>query len=190
MWLSTMKTCRRLSQLLLSLICNGLLPVLGTQKGEALPEVTGIIGHDVLLPCYLTHKPNSHIIQIQWTFLEPDGQKTTVVVLNSEHGHNISESPLKERVQTVNHSLQINKVEKTDAGTYVCTVITFPDGPFEKKIQLVVEEQTKWSVLIISVITTAALLLFLILAVVAYISISRRCDSGVRLSVSIEKLMK
>ena len=104
-------------------------------------EVTGYVGHDVLLPCYLIPRPNASITQSQWELLEPSGEKTLIVVSSSPDAVHIHESPLKARVKTAEQSLQIKNVEMADAGTYICTVATFPQGSFEETVQLSVQSE-------------------------------------------------
>lgn len=100
--------------------------------------MTGNVGHDVLLPCF-DQKPNTSIIQSQWDLLQPDGSKTRISVNSIEHGEDIPKSPLKGRVKTVKQSLEIKDVSVADAGSYTCTVITFPAGSFKETIKLIVQ---------------------------------------------------
>uniref|UniRef100_A0A668TRH7 Ig-like domain-containing protein n=1 Tax=Oreochromis aureus TaxID=47969 RepID=A0A668TRH7_OREAU len=110
------------------------------------PEVTGYLGHDVTLSCQLIQGPNhTSVTQVQWALQDEEGtgeKKVTLIVFNTVYGVNISESPLKERVVFDKHSLVIKALEMKDAGSYTCSISTFPSGAFEGTTKLVVEGKT------------------------------------------------
>uniref|UniRef100_A0A3Q4HRA1 Ig-like domain-containing protein n=1 Tax=Neolamprologus brichardi TaxID=32507 RepID=A0A3Q4HRA1_NEOBR len=119
-----------------------LLAVFVAQRVEVSPEVTGYIGNDVTLSCQLIQGPTqTNVTQVQWALQDEEGTgKVTLIVFNSMYGVNISESPLKERVAFDKHSLIIKALEMKDAGSYICSISTFPSGTFEGTTKLVVRD--------------------------------------------------
>uniref|UniRef100_A0A3Q4HY90 Ig-like domain-containing protein n=1 Tax=Neolamprologus brichardi TaxID=32507 RepID=A0A3Q4HY90_NEOBR len=121
----------------------GFLCVFMAQKAEVSPKVTGYLGDDVTLPCWLMQGPtHNNVTQVQWALRDEEGKgkkKVTLIVFNSAFGVNISKSPLKERVAFDKHSLIIKALEMKDAGSYTCSISTFPSGTFEGTTKLVVE---------------------------------------------------
>uniref|UniRef100_A0A3B3IM97 Ig-like domain-containing protein n=1 Tax=Oryzias latipes TaxID=8090 RepID=A0A3B3IM97_ORYLA len=129
-------------------MCTSLLPslilfiltVFWAQKVEVLSQVTGYVGFDVTLPCrFIQGKESSNVTQSQWDFLSPDGNKTKIMVFNKQHGKGVHESHLKGRVDMDDQSLQIKNVAFSDAGSYICTINTFPLGSFHDTTQLHVQ---------------------------------------------------
>uniref|UniRef100_A0A8C7WU42 Immunoglobulin domain-containing protein n=1 Tax=Oryzias sinensis TaxID=183150 RepID=A0A8C7WU42_9TELE len=98
---------------------------LWAQKVEVLSQVTGYVGFDVTL---------------EWDFLSPDGNKTKIMVFNKQHGTGVHESHLRGRVDMDDHSLQIKNVELSDAGSYICTINTYPLGRFHDTTELHVQD--------------------------------------------------
>lgn len=123
-----------------------LLAVFVAQRVEVSPEVTGYIGNDVTLSCQLIQGPtHTNVTQVQWALQDEEGtgkKKVTLIVFNTMFGVNISESPLKERVVFDKHSLIIKALEMKDAGSYICSISTFPSGTFEGTTELVVRGKT------------------------------------------------
>lgn len=123
-----------------------LLAVFVAQRVEVSPEVTGYIGNDVTLSCQLIQGPTyTNVTQVQWALQDEEGtgkKKITLIVFNTMFGVNISESPLKERVAFDKHSLIIKALEMKDAGSYICSISTFPSGTFEGTTKLVVRGKT------------------------------------------------
>lgn len=123
-----------------------LLAVFVAQRVEVSPEVTGYIGNDVTLRCQLIQGPTyTNVTQVQWALQDEEGtgkKKVTLIVFNTMFGVNISESPLKERVAFDKHSLIIKALEMKDAGSYICSISTFPSGTFEGTTKLVVRGKT------------------------------------------------
>lgn len=123
-----------------------LLAVFVAQRVEVSPEVTGYIGNDVTLSCQLIQGPTyTNVTQVQWALQDEEGtgkKKVTLIVFNTMFGVNISESPLKERVAFDKHSLIIKALEMKDAGSYICSISTFPSGTFEGTTKLVVRGKT------------------------------------------------
>lgn len=114
--------------------------VLDAQQVKVLTEVTGHVGHDVILPCEFIQGPNKdHISQVYWAVLQPEGKNTLLIVSNHQHGAIISESPLKHRVEMKEQALIIKDVEITDAGLYTCSISTFPGGIFDGETKLFVQ---------------------------------------------------
>ncbi|XP_068995147.1 nectin-2-like isoform X1 [Embiotoca jacksoni] len=183
-----MKSCIRLSCTLLKLIYVPLLPaVLVAQQVNVLPEVTGYLGHDVTLPChFIQGREVSNITQVQWDLLQPGKKKQQVILSDSTHGDHIPESRLKERVEISGQSLTIRDVQMEDAGSYTCSLTTFPSGPLTKTTTLVVQEQKQLSAGMVSAIVTAMVLLLVIMAAMAYLIFFRRRDSSGRHRVFID----
>lgn len=121
-----------------------LLAVFVAQRVEVSPEVTGYIGNYVTLSCQLIQGPtHTNVTQVQWALQDEEGTgKVTLIVFNTMFGVNISESPLKERVAFDKHSLIIKALEMKDAGSYICSISTFPSGTFEGTTKLVVRGKT------------------------------------------------
>uniref|UniRef100_A0A3B3IKP2 Ig-like domain-containing protein n=1 Tax=Oryzias latipes TaxID=8090 RepID=A0A3B3IKP2_ORYLA len=105
--------------------------------------MTGYVGHDVTLPCSFIQGTNdSNVTQShQWDFLSPDGNKTLILVFNKQHGKGVHESHLKGRVDMDDQLLQIKNVELSDAGSYICTINTYPLGSFHDTTQLHVQSE-------------------------------------------------
>uniref|UniRef100_A0A3Q0S7G3 Ig-like domain-containing protein n=1 Tax=Amphilophus citrinellus TaxID=61819 RepID=A0A3Q0S7G3_AMPCI len=117
-------------------------PVCIAQKANVLPKVTGYLGKDVTLSCKLIQgsTPTS-VTQVQWAFQQREGTETkdTIIVFHHKFGMNISDSPLKERVNLDEYSLIIKNVEMRDKGSYTCSISTFPSGTFEGTTKLDVQ---------------------------------------------------
>ncbi|MED6239608.1 hypothetical protein ATANTOWER_008566 [Ataeniobius toweri] len=130
-----MRTCNRQS-LVLSLIFISLFPDL--QALEVKPEVTGLIGQEVVLKCpFIPGPQNSTIDQIQWD-IQSLSVNSTILVFSSIYGMSIKESPLKERVNITEQSLKIRDVKMIDAGLYTCSISTFPSGSLKATTKLFV----------------------------------------------------
>ncbi|XP_024123650.2 uncharacterized protein LOC112143711 [Oryzias melastigma] len=185
-----MKTCEGFFHLLLWLIFITLLPVLWAQKNEVLSQVTGHVDHNVTLPCSLIQGTDfSNVTQSQWEFLSPDGNKTLIMVSSKQHGKTVHESHLKGRVDMEDQSLIIKNVELSDAGSYICTVTSFPDGPSQKNIYLHVsfQEHEPMSTGIVAAIVSGSVLLLLIaLSGAAYCIVSRRHNHLGRVQVRVD----
>lgn len=107
---------------------------------KVLPEVTGHRGRDVLLPCELIEGTKDNITQVQWDFQRAkEENKTMIIVFNSQFGLNISETPLKDRLNMEKQSLMIRDVQMKDSGLYTCSISTFPSGSFQEKTKLIVQ---------------------------------------------------
>uniref|UniRef100_A0A3P9HIM7 Ig-like domain-containing protein n=1 Tax=Oryzias latipes TaxID=8090 RepID=A0A3P9HIM7_ORYLA len=137
----------------LSLLILFILTVFWAQKVEVMSEVTGYVGLDVTLPCsFIQGKESSNVTQSQWDFLSPDGNKTLIMVFNNQHGKGVHESYLKGRVDMDDQSLQIKNVELSDAGSYICTINTFPLGSFHDTTELHVQDDQHNPLLHVSVV--------------------------------------
>ncbi|XP_073341712.1 nectin 1a-like [Pagrus major] len=180
-----MKTCSRSALMLLKLMYITLLPVLESQDVKVQPEVTGYLGHDVKLPCHFIQGLNaSHITQVQWELKSPGGEEIVITVFSNIFGVSVRDTFLKNRVEFAEQSLIIKNVEKGDAGSYTCSIATFPSGSFEGTTNLVVQEQLSSGV--VSAVVIAVLLLLVILAAIAYLIFIRRPHSSVRHRVHID----
>ncbi|XP_029959169.1 nectin-3-like isoform X2 [Salarias fasciatus] len=179
----------RSSNLLLQLICLALLQGFAAGKLVVSPEVTGYLGRNVTLPCDFI-QPNEDrkvsITQFQWVLLQPEGNQTTLVVVSKEYGKKVHDSPLKGRIEIIEHSLRILNVELTDAGLYKCSMTTYPLGPFERDTKLIVREQAPLSAGTISAIMTAVVLLVMITTAMIYLFLVRKCNSSARHRVLID----
>ncbi|KAL3980516.1 myelin associated glycoprotein [Sarotherodon galilaeus] len=178
-----MKMCNGRSHLLVQLIYITFFPVFVAQRVEVSPEVTGYLGHDVTLSCQLIQGPNhTNVTQVQWALQDEGGtgkKKVTLIVFNTMFGMNISESPLKERVAFDKHSLIIKALEMKDAGSYTCSISTFPSGTFEGTTKLVVEETKPLSAgTVLAIVTAVLLLLAIMVAMLYFIRIRRRHSSA------------
>lgn len=149
------------------------------------PEVIGYAGSDVTLHCQLISPQSCNISQVQWDFLQPDGNKTIIFVFHNMYGKNVPESYLK-RLDIERQSLIIRHVELADAGLYTCTLATFPCGSVEGTTKLVVHEMKPSSAGIIPVIVIAVLLLLVIVAAIVYRIYIRRREAVVSLRVLID----
>uniref|UniRef100_A0A3B4H1P2 Immunoglobulin V-set domain-containing protein n=1 Tax=Pundamilia nyererei TaxID=303518 RepID=A0A3B4H1P2_9CICH len=106
-------------------------------------------------------------------------KKVTLIVFNTMFGVNISESPLKERVAFDKHSLIIKALEMKDAGSYTCSISTFPSGTFEGTTKLVVQETKPLSAgIVLAIVTAVLLLLAIMVAMLYFIHIRRRHSSA------------
>ncbi|XP_078789706.1 uncharacterized protein LOC105358392 isoform X2 [Oryzias latipes] len=157
-----MKACNKFSQLLLWFIFITLLPVFWAQKVEVLSQVTGYVGFDVTLPCrFIQGKESSNVTQSQWDFLSPDGNKTKIMVFNKQHGK--------------------------DAGSYICTINTFPLGSFHDTTQLHVQEHKPMSAgTVFAIVSVSVLLLLMALSGSAYCILSRRHNHLARVQVQVD----
>ncbi|KAM4567567.1 uncharacterized protein V3H82_011841 [Fundulus diaphanus] len=189
-----MRTCNRLSVLIVNLIFFTPFPDLQAQKLEVTPKVTGILAQEVILRCQFFQGPdNTSITQIQWDFVS-DKENITILVFNSEYGMTIKESSLRKRVNLTEQSLKIIDVKMTDAGLYACSITVFPSGSFEATTRLVVvdgepvseQKQTKISAGILSAIIISAALLLVILTAAVYLSFIKRHNTGRRHQVLID----
>ncbi|XP_058504366.1 uncharacterized protein LOC131471693 [Solea solea] len=162
---------------LLELLYITLFSVVDTQEVAPL-QVTGYVGHEVVLPCRVT---GDTVVQIQWTLQQPEGQSVSIAVYNPNLGKNISDSPLKDRVEIEILSLIIKDVELTDAGLYTCSATIFPSGSLMQTVQLIVREEMPLPSGTVFAIVAAVLLLLLlgIIAAGAYVIYMRRGDSSV-----------
>ncbi|XP_030248462.1 myelin protein P0-like [Sparus aurata] len=186
-WSCAMKTCSRSALMLLKLMYITLLPVLKSQDIKVPPEVTGYVGHDVTLPCqFIQGQKDIKITQVQWSLKPPEGKEIIIIVSSSLHGVNVPETFLKGRVEIEEQSLMIRDVEKGDAGSYTCSIATFPSGSFEGTTNLVVQEQMPLSSGVVSAVVIAVFLLLGILAAIAYLIFIRRPFSTVRHRVHID----
>ncbi|RVE62835.1 hypothetical protein OJAV_G00161780 [Oryzias javanicus] len=169
----------------LCMIYITLQPVVLAEKVEASSQVTGYIGYNVTLPCNFNKGTlYSNVTQSQWDFQSPDGNTTRIMVSNKLQGKHVHESHLKGRVDMEDQSLQIQNVEISDEGSYVCTVSTFPDGSHSVTTKLHVQVLPPELKLISSswfiyVITSGFLVLLLILSATAFFFYRRR-DSANR----------
>ncbi|XP_044215095.1 uncharacterized protein LOC122987339 [Thunnus albacares] len=183
----TMKICRKSPYILLKLIHITLFPALEAQKVETWYEVTGYVERDVTLPCPFIQGPDIHITQFEWDFNPPEGEKITIIVSSSQYGVVTHNTSLKERVDLTGQSLIIKNVKKTDAGSYICSVSTFPNGAFKGTTKLFVQEQMPLSSGVIAAVVIAIMLLLVIMAATVYHISMRRCNSVVRNRVYIDK---
>ncbi|XP_078108649.1 nectin-2-like [Sander vitreus] len=181
-----MKTCRKSPVILLKLIYITLLPVLEAQEVKVLPEVTGYLGRDVTLPCQFIQAPQgANITQVQWDLISPEGKEILIIVFNVQLGLDVPES-FKGRVDITEQSLIIRGVEMRDAGSYTCSIASFPSGSLKGTTNLVVQEQMLLSSAVVSAIVIAVLLLLVIMAAIVYLIFIRRHDHTVRHRVYID----
>ncbi|KAI4811431.1 hypothetical protein KUCAC02_014340 [Chaenocephalus aceratus] len=138
------------------------------------PEVTGYLGEEVTLRCQFIPGPKDDIIsQVEWELETPEGEDITIIVSGG-------------RVKIAEQSLIIGNVETRDAGSYTCSVAAFPSGAFKGTTKLVVQEQKPLSAGTVSAIVIAVMLLFGIVAAIAYLIFIRKRDPKVRHRVYID----
>ncbi|XP_060937896.1 nectin-2-like [Limanda limanda] len=173
-----MKTGGTSTLILLEMIYVTLLPALKAQTISVLPEVTGYLGHDVTLPChFIKVSAYDTVTQVQWNLLK--AKENTILVSNREHGLDIFDTPLKEKVDLTELSLIIKAVELENAGSYMCSLSTFPSGILKGTTKLIVREQLQLSSGEVSAIVIAVILLVGSTAAITYFIFIRRCDSSV-----------
>ncbi|XP_049438474.1 nectin-1-like isoform X2 [Epinephelus fuscoguttatus] len=135
----TMKTCSR-SPLLLLWFIHVTIPVLEAQEVKVSSTVTGYLGHDVTLPCtFIQGAQHADITQVQWELKPPEGENIVLIVFNVNFGVSVYNTFLKDRVELEEQSLIVRDVQMTDAGSYTCSIATFPSGSFEGTTNLVVQ---------------------------------------------------
>ncbi|CDQ92341.1 unnamed protein product [Oncorhynchus mykiss] len=146
-----MEKCR-LSAFLL-LVHIGLSSVVLEAQVSVEPQVTGYLGNDVTLRCKLLQ---GNLIQAEWQWEISDTEKFTIAVFSPNLGQNISESPLKGRLEfagasTGDSSITIKDVEMTDAGKYICLLTVFPSGSIARTTILTVLSKSGCSALILQI---------------------------------------
>ncbi|XP_042346008.1 nectin-3-like protein [Plectropomus leopardus] len=180
-----MKTCTK-SPVVLELIFIALLQVLEAQEVKVWPAVTGYLEHDVTLPCEFIQGPQrADITQVQWELKSPEDVQI-LIVSNVQFGVSVHNTSLKGRVELEKQSLIIKNVEMTDAGSYTCSIATFPSGAFEGTTNLVVKQHMPLSSGEVSAIVIAVLLLLAIVTAIVYLRFIRRRDPTVRHRVYID----
>ncbi|KAM7421161.1 hypothetical protein PAMA_015359 [Pampus argenteus] len=151
-----------------------LQPPLEAQQLKIMPEVTGYLEHVVTLPCQFIQGPDVvNITQVQWNLNTPEGEKN-IFIFNKQDGAHIPESSLKGRVELTEQSLIIKNVKRTDAGSYRCSLATFPSGSFQGTTKLVVHGKMSLTPGLIAVIVIAVMLLLVIMATTVYLIFMRR----------------
>ncbi|XP_049438476.1 nectin-1-like isoform X4 [Epinephelus fuscoguttatus] len=136
----TMKTCSRSPLLLLWFIHVTIPAVLEAQEVKVSSTVTGYLGHDVTLPCtFIQGAQHADITQVQWELKPPEGENIVLIVFNVNFGVSVYNTFLKDRVELEEQSLIVRDVQMTDAGSYTCSIATFPSGSFEGTTNLVVQ---------------------------------------------------
>ncbi|KAM9797857.1 uncharacterized protein ACB057_008892 [Neosynchiropus ocellatus] len=159
-----------------------LLPALEAQKLEVQPKVTGYTNNEVTLHCrFIRGSEQSQVTAVRWDLVSTGNQpQQLIIAFNLNLGMSVKDTPLKGRVYISGESnLIIHDVQMSDAGTYKCRVITFPDGAFEGLIQLEVQEPKKPELVAVRVVVV--LLLIAIMAASVYLVSTRRCVYLVRI---------
>ncbi|XP_020556679.1 uncharacterized protein LOC105358392 isoform X2 [Oryzias latipes] len=109
------------------------------------------------------------------------------MVFNKQHGKGVHESHLKGRVDMDDQSLQIKNVAFSDAGSYICTINTFPLGSFHDTTQLHVQEHKPMSAgTVFAIVSVSVLLLLMALSGSAYCILSRRHNHLARVQVQVD----
>ncbi|KAL6109229.1 uncharacterized protein ACO6RY_12411 [Pungitius sinensis] len=73
-----------------------------------------------------------------------------------------------------------------DAGSYTCSISTFPSGSFKGSTQLHVQEEMLLSSGLVSAIVIAVIVLLVVIAAIVYWIFIRRCDPTSRQRVSVD----
>ncbi|XP_029307674.1 nectin-2-like [Cottoperca gobio] len=126
--------------MLLRLLCflHIVISALEAQEVKVSPEVTGVVGHDVTLPCqYIPRSFRERIYRVQWTLKSPGGED--IDIIDNRESVRVQDSFLKGRVEIVEQSLIIRDVKKNDSGSYTCTVTAFLTGSSSGTTDLVVQ---------------------------------------------------
>ncbi|XP_062421515.1 carcinoembryonic antigen-related cell adhesion molecule 5-like [Pungitius pungitius] len=137
LFVTTMKTS---SKALLTVLKMVFVSLISAQQVKVLPEVRGYLGQDVTLPCQFISGSKDTVVSHEWELQTPEGMEIQIAVSNIRLGVTVPDSFRKGRVEIKEQSLIIHKVEMKDAGSYTCTITTFPSGSFKGSTQLHVQD--------------------------------------------------
>ncbi|KFO33605.1 Poliovirus receptor like protein [Fukomys damarensis] len=119
----------------------------GTLSVQVPPEVRGLLGQSVTLPCQLQSlEPGTNVTQQTWEHQQLAGPVHTVAVFHPTRGPNVQEpervnfANAKPGADLRNASLTVSELRAEDEGTYTCRIATFPQGTASNSTQLRVLE--------------------------------------------------
>ncbi|XP_033621731.1 poliovirus receptor homolog [Fukomys damarensis] len=115
----------------------------GTLSVQVPPEVRGLLGQSVTLPCQLQSlEPGTNVTQQTWEHQQLAGPVHTVAVFHPTRGPNVQEpervnfANAKPGADLRNASLTVSELRAEDEGTYTCRIATFPQGTASNSTQL------------------------------------------------------
>ncbi|XP_013856577.1 nectin-4, partial [Austrofundulus limnaeus] len=95
------------------------------------------------LPCQYKVEGEAQVVQVTWSKELPDGTEEMIILAHFTEGQK-SFGPYASRVKfeslepTKNSALIIISTQESDEGSYTCKISTFPDGNFERGVELTV----------------------------------------------------
>lgn len=95
------------------------------------------------LPCHYQAEDEEKVVQVTWYKELPDGSKDQIITAHFMDGHTefgrySGRVRFESSSPTQNSALLIPTTEESDEGSYTCHISTFPNGNFERHIQLTV----------------------------------------------------
>ncbi|EHB18946.1 Poliovirus receptor-like protein [Heterocephalus glaber] len=115
----------------------------GTVSVQVLPEVRGLLGESVTLPCQLQSlELGTNVTQQTWEHRELAGPVHTVAVFHPTRGPNVQDPQRVNFANTKlgadlrNASLTVSELRAQDEGTYTCRIATFPQGTASNSTRL------------------------------------------------------
>uniref|UniRef100_A0A1A7X0N4 Poliovirus receptor-related 4 n=1 Tax=Iconisemion striatum TaxID=60296 RepID=A0A1A7X0N4_9TELE len=104
------------------------------------------------LPCHYQAKEGEQVVQVTWNKILPNGDKDPIIMAHftdelTVFGRYSGRVKFENNIPILNSALLLLKTEVSDEGSYSCHISTFPNGNFERNIDL-----TVWSVPISEVV--------------------------------------
>uniref|UniRef100_A0A8D0DAE4 Nectin cell adhesion molecule 4a n=1 Tax=Sander lucioperca TaxID=283035 RepID=A0A8D0DAE4_SANLU len=96
---------------------------------------------ETTLPCRYQPTGADTVVQVTWYKEKPDATKEQIITAHFNEGQTGQSVPrvrFKSTEPTVDSSLIILSTEVSDEGKYVCRVITYPAGNFDREMSLIV----------------------------------------------------
>ncbi|CAL1590516.1 unnamed protein product [Knipowitschia caucasica] len=105
--------------------------------------VRSLAEDETVLPCVYNPTKEQTIVQVTWSKEQDDGTKQQIIMVHHLDGQTASGEwsrrvRFKNSDPTKDSSLVITSTELRDSGHYSCQVSTFPQGNFEKEMDLTV----------------------------------------------------
>ncbi|XP_031470074.1 butyrophilin subfamily 3 member A2-like [Phasianus colchicus] len=104
-------------------------------------SITGVIGEEVILPCYVVPENIPEIFSVQWIF-NAKSEKITVSTYNGKNKNEKQDEKYQGRTElfhsefkTGNMSLHLKNIRSSDKGLYTC-VVSFNDEYHDELIEL------------------------------------------------------
>lgn len=98
---------------------------------------------ETVLPCHYKPKGEDVVVQVSWYKMKPDDTRDQIILAHHVEGYTAF-GTWSQRVRfqssepTLDSSLVIMNTEVSDEGRYLCHVITFPTGNFDREMSLTV----------------------------------------------------